>query len=249
MVRDLLVRLSRRSTAVRLAVYGRELARLRRGGGPAPELGALLRQFPAWQRTLRAGASPLGDRVPWVTYGAIDLLRRIVTPQTRVFEYGAGGSSLFFSERALEGTSVEHDPSWAAQVRDTLAAQGHARWRVLLVEPSGAATGDPADPASYLSSDPAYAGLSFQRYAEAIDPFADASLDLVLVDGRARPSCAAHAVPKVAPGGWLILDNAERPHYHAVHERLAALGWSRHSFRGPSPYSFNFSETTAWQRP
>jgi predicted O-methyltransferase YrrM len=245
-----LVRLARHSAALRLLVYAREVTRFRRAGKQQPPLAELVRRFPAWQRTLKPNASPLGDRAPWLTYDAIRFLERIVRPDMRVFEYGAGGSSLFFATRVREGFSVEHDPAWAAEVQQTVAAQGIKHWQVELIRPAGAAAGpDPADPAHYLSSGTDFAGQSFRDYAAAIDRFADGWFQVVVVDGRARPSCARHAVPKLAPGGWLLLDNAERPHYARVRADLARLGWVEQTFAGPSPYTFNFTETCAWQKP
>ena len=41
----------------------------------------------------------------------------------------------------------------------------------------------------------------------------DASLDLVVVDGRARVECARRAMPKVKPGGLLLLDDTSRERY------------------------------------
>lgn len=35
----------------------------------------------------------------------------------------------------------------------------------------------------------------------------DASLNLVLVDGAYRDHCARYALPKLAPGGLLVIDN------------------------------------------
>jgi len=145
---------------------------------------------------------------------------------------------------------VEHDAAWAAEVQRAVAAQGLLRWTVKLVLPvPGETGGDPADPARYSSSDPDQAGKSFRAYASAIDGFADGSFQVVVVDGRARPACLRHAMPKVAPGGWLLLDNAERASYGRAQQMLAERGWTRQAFEGPSPYSFNFSQTCVWQRP
>ena len=245
-----LVRLARHSSILRLAVYAREVARLRRAAKHRLPLGELVRQFPAWQRSLKPQASALGDRTPWITYGAIRFLQNQLRPDMRVFEYGAGGSSLFFANRVREGISVEHDPAWVGEVRRSLADQRLVNWTVKLVEPRHDGTErDPSDPANYTSSDPAQAGRSFRDYAAAIDEFPDDSFDIVMIDGRARPSCFMHAVPKVRPGGWLLLDNADWPGYRHVHVELDRLGWSRQVFAGPSPYGFNFSETCAWQCP
>ncbi|HVV93463.1 MAG TPA: heparinase II/III family protein, partial [Hyphomicrobiales bacterium] len=77
--------------------------------------------------------------------------------------------------------------------------------------------------------------------------------DLVVVDGRARMGCLAAGAAKVAPGGWLVLDNANYPRYR---ERLAELratvlrGWREVDLSGPGPYSRTPAwQTLAWQCP
>ncbi len=90
-------------------------------------------------------------------------------------------------------------------------------WTIELITPSvaedAANAEDAADPARYRSVAPYSEYLDFQNYVTQIDAFPDSTFDIVLVDGRARPACLIHALPKVRRGGLLILDNAERPHY------------------------------------
>jgi hypothetical protein len=245
---ELLVSASRRSPLLGSLLYLREVARLVRSGAPV-DLRALAGQLPGWLRSQRPGRSPLGDERPWITFGALEFLEPALRPELRAFEFGSGGSTLFFSRRLREGASVDHDRAWVDQVNAALAARRADHWQVSWEPGAPGPTGDPADPDGYASSDPSLAGLRLERYAASIDRFADDHFDLVLLDGRARPSCFEHALPKVAPGGLMVLDNAERAHYRHIHTRMRSLGWQQHSFRGPGPYTFEFWETTAWRRP
>jgi len=72
---------------------------------------------------------------------------------------------------------------------------------------------DPADPHLYQSDDEGFRGCSFRQYASQIDAYPDEHFDILLVDGRARPSCIAHGAAKVKVGGLLVLDNADRAYY------------------------------------
>ena len=45
--------------------------------------------------------------VPWITYPAFRQLQRIVKPDSKVFEYGCGGSSIWWASHAAEVTSVD----------------------------------------------------------------------------------------------------------------------------------------------
>lgn len=249
MTHDALVWLTRRSIAMRAAVYLREAARMHRRVPAAFDARALLRQFWSWQDTLKPRRGPLADESAWFTYDALRFMEQILRPDMSVFEWGCGGSTMFFARRVAEGHSVEHDPTWAADVRSALAAAGIA-WSLEVVEPERGASRerDPARPEDYASDDEAFRDGSFRAYASAIDRFPDERFDVVVIDGRARPSCGLHAVDKVKRGGWLVLDNADRPYYRSIHERMARRGWPKHSFFGPGPYTFGFWETCAWQR-
>lgn len=72
---------------------------------------------------------------------------------------------------------------------------------------------DVADPTSYRSGAGDYLNYSFKKYVKSIDEYPDGYFDLILVDGRARPSCILHSIPKLKSGGLLVVDNAERSYY------------------------------------
>ena len=219
------------------------------------DLGELVRarqSFHRWYESQRAGATPLADEQAWMTFGAIDFLDAWLRPHHRVFEWGCGGSSVFFARRVERGWSVEHDAAWCDTARAALLERGLAhKWTVELAEPepeSAAGVVDPADPDGYGTSEPPHT-RRFARYASAIDAHEDGSFDAVVVDGRSRPSCAKHALSKVARGGCLVLDNSERPHYRRVHAMLEERKWECRPFPGPGPYGRSFWETTVWLRP
>jgi hypothetical protein len=224
----------RRSLVLRALLYGRELLRARRASG------SLLTDFPRWQASLRPHASALADEQPWLTYDAIGFLEQYLAPGMRIFEWGAGGSTLFLSRRASEGVSIEHDDAWATAVARRVDGR---RWRVQCIPP--AARPDPR----YASQDPDHRARSFADYVQAIAACSDGTLDLVLVDGRARVACVRQALAKVKPGGVLVLDNSDRPEYAEALALLDGAGWRRQDFAGPAPYCFAFSRTTVWRRP
>lgn len=235
---------------LRLILYLRETWRLYFRQKVDFSLRDLMSWFPAWQASLRDHVTPLGDERPWLTYGAIRFLEQTVTRDMRVFEFGAGGSSLFFAQRVSYGFSVEHDPRWQSAVQAQLKTRGLSNWTVDLIEPSANRAGgrSPANPDDYVSSDDSHLGKTYYAYASSIDRHPDESFDIVLVDGRARPSCFKHALPKVRVGGYLILDDACRPHYACVQATLDKPGWRKQEFNGPAPGTFGFKQTFVWTR-
>ena len=67
--------------------------------------------------------SPLDLELPWFSYAAIDFLEDYLDPSLAVFEYGSGGSTLFFARRAASVVSVEDNPEWFNRVQKRLAEQ------------------------------------------------------------------------------------------------------------------------------
>lgn len=189
----------------------------------------------------------LRSGLPWLNFDAIDALERLDLRGRHVFEYGSGGSTLYWLRRGARVVSIEHDPEWYERVRAAIPPADPLDYRLVPPEPATRDPADCADPAAYRSGDPAFNGWSFSRYAAQIDAFPEASFDLVLVDGRARPSCLVHAAPRVRPGGILILDNSDRAYYTA---RLGPLfnDWIATVYAGATPSTPAFTETTFYVR-
>jgi hypothetical protein len=57
-----------------------------------------------------------GAPLPWYTYPAIEYLAQLDLAGRRVFEYGAGHSTLYFKARGARVVSVESDPAWQARL-------------------------------------------------------------------------------------------------------------------------------------
>jgi hypothetical protein len=170
---------------------------------------------------------------PWLVPGATQFLEEILTPESRVFEWGMGGSTPWLAERCGELWSVEHDEKWFWRV----AAQVGREPRLIWSPPEGNDQGDPSDPDGCWSS---CVKGSFRWYVDAISQAKD--YDLVLVDGRARASCVKAGAEALRPGGWLVVDNTERDWYlRRAGEHLA--GWQCVAFKGPG------WQTSFWRKP
>jgi predicted O-methyltransferase YrrM len=121
---------------------------------------------------------------PWLTPASIELLSTLLKPTDSGLEWGAGRSTLWFSQRIKHLISVEHDPAWFSKVQKMVEASPNVDLR-------------------HKPDAESYAGVT--------DEFAPESLDFVLVDGElARDECAHRAIPLLRPGGLLVLDNANR---------------------------------------
>lgn len=136
-------------------------------------------------------SAPAGIQTrPWLHPDAIAYMNTILRPEFDVMEFGAGGSTLWFAKRVHGVVSFETNVKWMEAV---------LRFRqpnVLLVH-----TGH-------------YKGVVSERFEH---------VDLLFIDGEPvaeRASWLMAAPHIVKDGGWIVLDNANRPEYAAEREEL-----------------------------
>ena len=211
---------------------------------------SLMRYFPEWRKYLAPGRNSIADKIPWITFSAIDFLKKISHSEMHIFEYGSGGSTLFWASRVKEVVSVEHDRLWYEKIRSELRNHNVTNIKYILseAEPDNKFKEKSFEnPADYISKDENFTGKKFEAYVKQIDQYPDEYFHIVVVDGRARPSCISHALKKVKKGGYLIVDNSERD-YYLVPFMFKKPYWRVWKFYGPVPYIYHFSETTIMKK-
>ncbi|RNI17253.1 class I SAM-dependent methyltransferase [Flexivirga caeni] len=165
--------------------------------------------------------STLDLRVPWVPFRVIAAMEEHISKRSKVAEFGGGGSTLWFSDRVEEVVTVEHDLEWypvlEQKVRDI-----------------------PNSTLLYRSADSGYAD-----YVNALSNFSDSYFDVIVVDGRERVRCFESAIPKLKPGGLLILDNSDRPRYASVFDLTE---WSYVTYCGLTPTQTLLGQSTIWTK-
>jgi hypothetical protein len=200
-----------------------------------------------WQKSLVSGESVDGNGpAPWVTYPALKFIERLVSPQLKVFEYGCGNSSLWWSSRADSVVSVEHDARWAGKVSN----RAPPRLRVVLKQMN-----DVADPGLLPVADAFFArnpdlptsghpphdvdsGLlcrEFVAYATEIGRHGKGHFDVVVIDGMARGLSTWMAVNYIKDNGFIIFDNSDRWQYNCAFKILSEFGFKRIDFHGLGP--------------
>lgn len=197
-------------------------------------------------RSLQCGRSPLDDAQPWIQFGARDYVVSKLRSSARVLEFGSGGSTLFWLSLGASVTSVEHDPAWGSSVREQVIRffGEECRAEIRVVPPDRASSPAAGQSISATSTDPRYAEMSFDHYVRAAEDLPKGSVDLLVVDGRARSVSLTMNLDKVRTDGMVLLDNSDRLEYQEAMEYVTALGWQWHHFDGPVPYLMHFSRTS-----
>ena len=153
-----------------------------------------------------------GKPIPWYTYPAIEYLRQFDLRDRHVFEYGCGNSSHFWAGLGATVWAVDHNPQW----HDKMAAEAK-------------------------SSQTFYLGSDRDDYLQAIK-HPGRTFDVVVIDGEWREECVQPAIEHLAPGGFIILDNADRD--RDAGRALRARDFFEVDFNGFGPIN-DYTWTTA----
>lgn len=133
---------------------------------------------------------------PWMCPGTIEFLQNKLSRSMNALEFGSGRSTLWFSSLVGNLTSIEHDAGWFAQVNQQLLDAG-----VRNVNYRHVPLNHPKSEPEQTFYDPA------PDYVAVANGFPDGALHFVVVDGHYRTNCARQVIPKIAKGGYLLVDD------------------------------------------
>lgn len=176
-----------------------------------------------WSDSFQKNRSAVSDELPWINFLALDFLEAQLQHNFKVFEFGGGGSTLFFCKKVEAVMTVEDHAEWFKTLTEMVKTKGYDHWTGFFVAPEILTDSNPrshTNPADFKSSIKSLEQKSFEKYARTIDPYPEDFFDLILVDGRARPSCIQQAIPHLKKGGLLVVDNTERPYYLAPFQEI-----------------------------
>jgi predicted O-methyltransferase YrrM len=161
-------------------------------------------------------------------------------------EFGAGGSTLWFLRQGCEVTSIEHDPQFFAAMEEVLRHEPLPTLDVafnLRLVPASTVT-ETSNLRGRLDERDTEGHKDFSACVYAAADLPKRSVDLLLVDGRARSAVLQASADLVRDDGILVLDNSERAAYKPAMRELEEHGWSWAHFAGPGPYLTNLWRTS-----
>jgi len=121
-----------------------------------------------------------GEPIPWYTYPAIEFLNQFDFSTEKVFEYGSGSSSLYWSEKCLSLISIEHDQDWFNKIKNNIK-----------------------------SNQKLFLRKNKDEYVQSINEF-ESEFDILIIDGVYRQDCAKEVKNKLnRESGIVILDNSD----------------------------------------
>lgn len=139
---------------------------------------------------------------PWLVPDSIIFIDSIINEGSLILEAGAGASTIWFAKRAASVLSFEHDKDWFNSVKETLEHHGIGNVDLR------------------LSPDYPKKGLDIKGM-----------FNVILIDGRGRVKTTMSILKNLKPGGYLILDNAERTKYNPIIKAMKSLEYPAAIFK------------------
>ena len=200
---------------------GTRRSELHTARGPITLSGRL--RLPAARRRARLGKVP--ER-PWIVPAAVGWLGRRARRGWRVLELGSGRSTVWLARRTASVLCFEDNEFWLGRAQEMLVAAGLENVELH--------------------------HLPVETFSSEVAALEDESFDLVVVDFLESPEAdrvdAVRAARwKVRPGGYLLLDDSDRPGYAEAYELLSR--WRERRFVGVKDEWPEACETTIFRRP
>ena len=178
---------------------------------------------------------------PFFTPRAIKYISSRLNREMKVFEWGSGASTFWFSRRAGIVYSIEHDKGWYSRGMEQIKSSGCNNVTLTYSPPVDL----PADfDWHQWKFDPQLQHPlrkpTFLTYLQEIDKYPDKFFDCIVIDGRERVGCALHAMPKLKENGFIVLDDSMRPKYKEIFKIYG--GWKAEVF------DFGLIQTTVFSR-
>ena len=150
----------------------------------------------------------LNLRLPYTNLELIDYLKNYAAnnPDSKVFEYGSGSSTLFFEDNYKEVYSIEYDEDWYQTIKKDLK-----KTNLYLVKP------EISKNPKYKSKKFGFRNLDFYKFVNFIKTL-ETKFDIIFIDGRARLDCLKVAKDYLNPDGAIILDDSHRFRYRKILE-------------------------------
>ncbi len=134
----------------------------------------------------------LSEPEPWFTFPAVSFLENNLKQDMTLFEWGAGSSTIWFSDKVKQVVSIEYDSNWYDALKNRLSSNVE----LLFSEESST------------------------LYIDSIETIQD--INVFVIDGRRRVDCAEKVLEyltKNKTSALVVFDDAHRKRYEsAIHE-------------------------------
>lgn len=187
-------------------------------GGELPPGSYIVKAAGSWEQTEAGDARErlrqqrAQSRV-WMSLQEASLIESYLDAQDVMLEFGAGYSTMWFSQFVKDYYSIEHNETWFNVIKAQInATRKNVHLQVAPVEKGYKGWGGGFEEGTYQQ---------FEHYVKAVDNFKVTRFDKVLVDGRARAFCLEYVLKFLHPKSLVFIhDYQDRYFYHGTAEQF-----------------------------
>lgn len=161
-----------------------------------------------------------GNPIPWVCYPFIHFLETKISKNTKVFEFGSGASTLWFSQKINHVKSVEHNEDWFNLVKKNILNNTNVDLTLK---------------------------RNKKNYLDFISNGND-KYDLIFIDGVYRIECLKRSLKYLSGKGVIVFDDMEREENREVYDIMKKQEFKALDFQGLKPNAILLSRTTVFYR-
>ena len=165
--------------------------------------------------------------MPWISWPAIDFLDKNFFAEKKFFEWGTGGSTIFFASKGCFVTSIESNDQWLNKVRI------HIKNKILPHNPR----------IRFIAAETKKIDL-INQYVKSVRE--GSPWDIILVDGlsvdyTSRVDCVLEAKENIKENGLIIVDDS---YFHELRDVPDILkNFKRLEFWGLGPARWGLTKT------
>ncbi len=161
-----------------------------------------------------------GVPIPWLTYPVISFLSERLNKDLKIFEYGSGNSTIYYSKIVNKVIAVEHNKEWYKKIMRKLST----------------------------NSEIIFTNLDYDDiYCRTIKG-TNENFNIIIIDAEDRVNCIKNCLNNISENGVIILDDSEREEYSEGIEFLAKNNFMRLDFWGISAGFMHQKATTIFYR-
>ncbi len=162
-----------------------------------------------------------GKPLPWFTYASIHFIKqKLYLKPMKVFEYGSGNSTLWFSSKVKSIISIENDSNFYYKMLKKFSSKNNIIYELKKLN---------------------------TNYSTKILDYEN-EFDIVIIDGRERVECTKNCIKALKKDGIIIFDNSDRVKYKEAYNFLSDLNFKNIEFKGHGPISHTEWQTTIYYR-
>lgn len=198
----------------------------------------------SWIKSFASGLSQdkNGNFLPWMTYEAIDYIKKNLSATHTIFEFGCGTSTIFYANHAKSVISLETNKKWFELITKKIAKLNSSQ-SSFKFEKSPISLVDNIFIKNNVMIMLLENGQLNDNYTKILS-FFNQKFDWIIIDSLKRYECSLMAIKNICNNGTIILDDSQRSSYKKIYDFFVENHYKYQEFWGIAPGQIKIKNTT-----